>query len=434
MATPVSYTHHCGANSGPSPQELQQLWEKLNGNSASDDRKSLRSSAGTRSRSSSRRHSTSVWVGGSSIAQDARGKLRAADEARRRRVAGNAIDGSSDWSGSALRSGTSQVQIHGATNDERVEQHSDRVHQSPDLVGLSHGYTQHMLEASPLSSTIKLSPAAPRNTGVSSHLQAPALGDIVPSPVSSLVFNNISFDSSSPMSPQTEETLSPTEAPTSAETACTAEAPRTPMSDTARKRASVYDSPLKASTQKRRLATVPNIRSEGYFSMAIDDYHRFVGVNGDNRCLLRNESFVERAPTPRRTPMSTSNALPELSSFRPTNTQSQIPLGSDRSSQRLARVLTAPVGLARPAVTEDPAWMRPMHLVDTGGKSIYMNVHDDGPIRHALCLWCFRTHGGFRKVHRHGYESCGRTEVLDSHYWEDDAWPDSSDDSPSSGC
>jgi hypothetical protein len=72
--------------------------------------------------------------------------------------------------------------------------------------------------------------------------------------------------------------------------------------------------------------------------------------------------------------------------------------------------------------------MRPMHLIDTGGKSIYTNVHDDGPIRHALCLWCFRTQGSFRKVHKHGYESCGRREVLDSHYWEDDNWPEDSTD------
>jgi len=168
--------------------------------------------------------------------------------------------------------------------------------------------------------------------------------------------------------------------------------------------------------------------------MEVDAPNKIVGGDGDNRCLLRTETFVERAPAPN-SYTSTNNPLPAPSSFRPTDACSQVLLGpSDKASQKLARVLTAPVKLANPTMTEEPAWMRPMHLVDTGGKSIYLNAHDDGPIRHALCLWCFRTRGGFRKVHRHGYESCGRTEVLDSHYWEDDTWPDSSDDSTSSDC
>ncbi len=159
-------------------------------------------------------------------------------------------------------------------------------------------------------------------------------------------------------------------------------------------------------------------------------------MGGDNRSLLRDEFFVERAPTSniaidKTTHDALHDALPELSSFRPTETglQDQSVLG--RPSRRPTG--TPPIDGATAQIPDTPAWMRSMHLVDAGGLSIYMNIHDDGPIRHALCLWCFRTHGDFCKVHRHGYESCGRTEVLDSHYWEDDTWPeDSSDESTSS--
>lgn len=122
--------------------------------------------------------------------------------------------------------------------------------------------------------------------------------------------------------------------------------------------------------------------------------------------------------------------LPELSSFRPTAADPQGRPSQWFPLQKASRASASPADPASPAMPDSPAWMRPMHLVDTGGKSIYTNVHDDGPIRHALCLWCFRTQGSFRGVHKHGYESCGRREVLDSHYWEDGKWPeDSSDES-----
>jgi hypothetical protein len=170
--------------------------------------------------------------------------------------------------------------------------------------------------------------------------------------------------------------------------------------------------------------------------MAIDALHCFIGAAGDNQCVLRDETVTERGSTPRiLAGLSATDELSEFSSFRPTMADSQGQPALKPSSQNLARALTSLAEPSNPTVPDLPAWMRPMHLVDAGGKSIYTNVHDDGPIRHALCLWCFRAHGNFQKVHRHGYESCGRKEVLDSHYWEDDTWPEeSSDESASSGC
>lgn len=194
------------------------------------------------------------------------------------------------------------------------------------------------------------------------------------------------------------------------------------------------DSTPEASAKKKRALTLPDLRGEAYSRMAVDTAHSFIGVGGDNRCMHREECFTERASAPRiPAGLGMSDALPELSSFRPTDADTQGQTTLSPPSPGLARAFSSPVRSPDPTMPDTPAWMRPMHLIDTGGKSIYMNAHDDGPIRHALCLHCFRTQGSFRKVHRYGYETCGRTGVLDSHYWEDDAWPeDLSDDSASS--
>lgn len=71
------------ATNGPSRSVLQQLLEEINGYDAPTEYQKPPSSQGT-PKSTSR--SSSVWVAGSSNAQEARAKLRAADEARQRRM------------------------------------------------------------------------------------------------------------------------------------------------------------------------------------------------------------------------------------------------------------------------------------------------------------------------------------------------------------
>jgi hypothetical protein len=186
--------------------------------------------------------------------------------------------------------------------------------------------------------------------------------------------------------------------------------------------------------KKTRAMTLSDIRSRTFPRLAADAPHCFIDVARDNRRVLGDEAFTERAPAPRMSvELSGSTILPELSSFRPNVVSPQGSPTLGPPVRTMARVHTSPVEPTSPIIPETPAWLRPMHLIDTGGKSIYMHAHDNGPIRHALCLYCFRHNGSFRKVHRHGYEACGRTEVLDSHYWESEFWPeDSSDDSNSS--
>jgi hypothetical protein len=69
----------------PSGSFLQQLLEEISGAGPSDalrERRTPHSSPTTQPTESGSRRTSSVWVGGTSIAQDAREKLRAADEAR----------------------------------------------------------------------------------------------------------------------------------------------------------------------------------------------------------------------------------------------------------------------------------------------------------------------------------------------------------------
>lgn len=195
--------------------------------------------------------------------------------------------------------------------------------------------------------------------------------------------------------------------------------------DAARKRAHFFDElPAEVSAQKRRTLTVPNIRNDSYFKLAPAS-QTLLGIGGDNRCVLRTEGFTERAPRGNSMAvLSLDDAIPELSSFRPNDPDPLDQPIPESPQHKLSRAHTSPTDTRSSELPDSPAWMRPLHLVDTGGRSIYKNIHDDGPIRHALCMMCYRTRGEFRKVHRRGYESCGGVEVLDSHFWEDDVWPE----------
>ncbi|KAH6629079.1 hypothetical protein C7974DRAFT_453644 [Boeremia exigua] len=430
MSTPYRPDSSKALNTGPSCRVLQQLLEEINRGTSPREVSSKRASRSltqTRSRSSSQLQSSSVWIGGSALALDAREKLRAADEARRQMTAANTIDGSPDCSTPTQRLDTSRSELHISTAAEHKERRGAELHQSLDPVGQPHNYAQHMMESSPLSTPAEVLPAMQRHNNTPSHPQAAPFGSFNHEPLSPLIFSGVFLDDSSSMSSLTEETASPTEAPTSAATVYTADLSHTPEDVRTCKRVhSLDDIAPEGSIHKRRTVTLPEIGGAGYFDVKVEAPRAFPVVGGDSQCLLWGEAFVERACTASVLDMPTNDAPPELSSFRPI----------DAGPQRQSRLGTPIPNLTRAStgpVRDTPAWMRPLHLIDTGGRSIYKNVHDDGPIRHALCLWCFRTHGDFHKVHRYGYESCGRAEVLDSHYWEDDTWPDSSDDeSPSS--
>lgn len=457
MVTPMNPTISSDASAGPSAPELQRRLERLSNYTHGQtiyDESHLESPASVGSWPDSRFQSGSIWVGGNGVAQDARCKLRAADERRRwRKAAADTIDGSPDLSAPALHLDASWLEPQRATGNHHASQHTVGVHMCPDPVGHPYDHMQIAMKGSPLSTASGLSPTLQPHNNNPSRLQVLPFSDIVAGPLSPPIFSDVCFDDSSSLSPQTDDTLSPIEVPSSATTSYTVEDTRKAPHDAsmhlscisacvsvdannaiARQRTPICDLAVEAPASKRRTMTLPDLREERGCNLKANVSRMFIGAGGDNRRLLRTETFLERAPTPKMTAkMTMDDSLPELSSFRPTAEEPQIRPEVRDHPQKLSRALTAPIKLASSDVPDEPAWMRPMHLVDTGGRSIYKNAHDDGPIRHALCLWCFRTHGEFCKVHRHGYETCGCTEVLDSHYWEDDTWPDdSSDESTSS--
>ncbi|KAF2825420.1 hypothetical protein CC86DRAFT_352856 [Ophiobolus disseminans] len=142
-------------------------------------------------------------------------------------------------------------------------------------------------------------------------------------------------------------------------------------------------------------------------------------IGGDNRCVIHASTFTERAPAPldHLDPILAST-MPELSSFRPQAADAQ---GVPRPSLTPARPATRRSSMiARdesPEPAETPSWARSLHLVDTD-VSIYKKIHGDEWKDFPLCLHCFRRHGNFNKIEEHGYEVCGREEMLESHYWQ----------------
>lgn len=225
MATPYSRSNSVTSfNAGPSRTLLHQLLEEITGApTASAGRTKSLSQSPSSTWSSSHDPSPSVWVGGAAFAQDARHKLRVADEAHQRRASVNSADSTPGRQTPTLHLDTSSLQ---PVPDEYENGLVSGVQQTPDPVRNPHDYMHYMMKGSPLSTTVGLSPAAQGHDHTSIHLQAPHFGNDLPQPLSPLMFSDVDFDFSS--SPLTKTTASPTEAPISAATVYTAEEPRTP--------------------------------------------------------------------------------------------------------------------------------------------------------------------------------------------------------------
>lgn len=233
MDTPRRSNSNSALNTGPSRTLLQQLLEEINGAPAAQTAHTACpsvSSASTYSRASSQDPSPSIWVRGSSLAQDVRDKLRAADEAHRQKLAAIAVDGAPDSKTSTLYLDMPRLDIMDtAPRDEFGRGCFSAFQQTPDPVSHPHEYIQHMLKGSPLS------PEMQGSHNNSFHPQTLPPGHAIPPPLSPLIFSDVYFDDSSSMSAQTDTTISPTDAPTSAATVYTAEDLQTPTGDDSKK-------------------------------------------------------------------------------------------------------------------------------------------------------------------------------------------------------
>ena len=157
------------------------------------------------------------------------------------------------------------------------------------------------------------------------------------------------------------------------------------------------------------------------------------GIPGDNRRVVRNSAFIERVAAPLLTDDPTHQQLPELSSFRPNlaTKEGVAPVMASLSRTPRQRS-TQRRPSASPEPPETPSFARSLRLFDAsvavrsdglGNEwmhdiSIYKNIHGEEWRRNSLCKHCFRRSGQFSRIMTYGYESCGRDEELDSHYWE----------------
>lgn len=212
MTTPV----HSGdtLSTEPSRALLQRLLDEFNDSTASTE---VRDNSSKPAQLPFR----PVWVGGASIAEDARRRLRAADEARMRHRTSNAMDGADSCREPPTRVDSSSLHRHSVSAVEDINSlHSDS---PPDPVSRPHDYFRYM------SLGHEHSPQARPAVG-ELHLETSFLDLPVPSnssnprPVSPLIFSDVDFDTGSSHSGRS---VSPTEAPTSA-TTITGDQPTTP--------------------------------------------------------------------------------------------------------------------------------------------------------------------------------------------------------------
>jgi hypothetical protein len=229
MSSPYSHPSSVTPlNAGPSRTLLQQLLEEINGApTAPTAHNGCTSQSTSRTRSSSQTHSPSVWVNDTPLAQDARDKLRAADEAHQRTVAVNTIDCAPGMRTPTLRLDTSGFRTQGLTGDDYGKGPVSGIEQTPDPVKYPHDYMHYMMKGSPLSTSFRLSPATEGHDNTRFPPQAHLTGNDMSRPLSPLMFSDVDYNDSS-CSPQTETTASPIGAPTSAATIYTAEEPLTP--------------------------------------------------------------------------------------------------------------------------------------------------------------------------------------------------------------
>lgn len=410
MATPSPRpSDHTLGNTGPSSSFLKKLLNEINGedNSAPTRRHTQpRMTAASRPRShGSRKRRSSVWVGGATMAQDARDQLRVADEERLQRDSLQGIDGTPAL-GPTPRLISSQRLIGSSSSGSCLTGTAGKDSNEKKL-------GKSIIPRSILRRSGSKA-ASPRPQLSLAGLGMPSAQFLVPpsssvdranSPPSPLMFCDIDSDISL--------TPSDIEPPTSAATddstqASTWSASYPPNSFPARSRSpgkrnrEALNHP-RTLTKKLRTSIRPDTQSD---TTGLQTFRR---MGDDNRRLVQNAEFTERAAA---LPASISPndlvMLPELSSFRPDATPATPVRPSVRRSSMPYR--------SPSASPETPSWARSLHLVDTD-VSIYKGQAD--PWReNLLCLYCFSRHGTFSKMLPLGYETCGGEKVLDSHYWE----------------
>jgi hypothetical protein len=315
MATPTrGSSFRSSNNSGPSGPILRQLLDDINGTTTPVTRRnkfstpsSLPSSRGTRSVGGS------VWVGGTGVAQDAREKLRAADEARLKKTSSREDRGT----------------LHSFPAATVLTFQSHTTPSSP-VVMHEGGHGQPTSSVTP-----------PRQRPTLSSLQIPSSRFITQPGM----FDDDIARANSPLmfvDSDISSTPSPSEPPTSAVTISSSDATSMPSPSTSwgsNKRSRSPESTPRTITKKIRTMTMPD-------TWDLADAH-----------VVRDTAFIERAAI---NPSATRERLLELSSFRPNAVAST---GIPEPPPRPKTPTRSPTSSPEPP--ETPSYARPLHLTDS---------------------------------------------------------------------
>ncbi|KAF1935743.1 hypothetical protein EJ02DRAFT_360827 [Clathrospora elynae] len=426
-------------NTGPPGAFLRQLLNDIHGRTSPTPLRIPNSLQGTpRARpyscSTTSRPASSAWVGGNSIAQDAREKLRVADEARFQKTKSP----NKDYKPGGRRTFPRALGSQSHTSSSSPG--------TPKPTGFSEATVTTPATKSTLYATAydgsTDSAAPPRSRPVLARLQIPSSRFITQASFSD---NDIAGAHSPLMFCDSDisSTPSPSEDPTSAVTVET-DATSAPESASCRsaslspgKRGRASDFMPQMMTKRLRTMTFPKTQTRGFNQRETGTVLPPRGISGDNRRVIRDPAFIERAPAPMVKeihPGQFRNELPELSSFRPdiANSQGSAPARPITPFRAAARRASMPCQSPTPEPAETPPFARRLHLMDTSivihstssgeewvsDYSIYKNEHGEEWKQSSLCLQCFRRYGSFNRILTYGYEVCGCDEMLDSHYWE----------------
>ncbi|CAN9083781.1 unnamed protein product [Alternaria alternata] len=217
------------------------------------------------------------------------------------------------------------------------------------------------------------------------------------------------------------DTTPPTSASTSSHPDTMRARPSTSAWDMALAQSATEPRPL---SKRMRIMTMPETCCQNITGDETQDPLANQSFSGNNRRVIRNVAFIERAPVRPQESNSSSQQLPELSSFRPDIVSPEGPAPKPPAQPTTpARHTARRFSSATPEPPETPSFLRPLHLFDTSNEwthdiSVYKNIHGEEWKRNSLCRHCFQLRGAFNRIMTYGYEACGRDERLDSHYWE----------------